>query len=252
MGSMGGSRTLKRSAAPPIWPVERKSFKWVVKPSPGPHPQDQSVPVLLILRDMLGLVENTHEAKVVLNQGKFIVNGKIIKRIDFPVGIMDVVKIPDLDKTFRLLPYKNGFLLHEIGEEESKFRILRIENKTILSKNLMQLNLSAGVNLAIKLTSPQDGKNVQYKTLDSLKVDVTGKQILDHIKLEIGKLVLVFKGKNSGAWGVLTEIVPAFKKRRSLVRITLSNNRVVETILDYVIVVGKDKPLISLPSMNGE
>lgn len=31
-------RHLKRIAAPKTWPIKRKEHKWIVRPTPGPHP----------------------------------------------------------------------------------------------------------------------------------------------------------------------------------------------------------------------
>ncbi|PSN96041.1 hypothetical protein B9Q09_02540 [Candidatus Marsarchaeota G2 archaeon ECH_B_SAG-C16] len=99
--------------------------------------------------------------------------------------------------------------------------------------------------MLLDLKDPQDAKNNVYGTLDSLKTDLRGKQILDHLKLDLGSYVLVISGKNSGSHGVLQEIVPAFKRRKSLVRIKASDGGIIETILDYVYVVGREEPIIT-------
>jgi len=48
----------KRIAAPRSWRIGRKTAYWTVKPRPGPHPGDRSMPLLLIIRDMLQLADN--------------------------------------------------------------------------------------------------------------------------------------------------------------------------------------------------
>ncbi|MDK2383271.1 MAG: 30S ribosomal protein S4e, partial [Candidatus Korarchaeota archaeon] len=50
MGKMGGSRHLKRLAAPGYWPIAKREKVWVVKPRPGPHPMDQGFPLLVVVR----------------------------------------------------------------------------------------------------------------------------------------------------------------------------------------------------------
>jgi small subunit ribosomal protein S4e len=245
MTKMGGNRTLKRYSAPAWWPIYRKESAWVIKPSPGPYSKDSSLPILLVLRDLLGVVRNYHEARIILNESKIIVNSKVIKRPDFPVGAMDVLSIPDMGANYRVLPYNGSFVIQEIQKDEL-FRVLRIENKTSVKGLKLQLNLSGGVNVLLNLKDPHDAKNIPYNTLDSLKMDLAGKQILDYLKLGIGSYVFVVKGKNSGGHGILEEIVPSFKRRRSLVRIRSPNGNIIETIMDYVITIGKEKPIITL------
>ena len=68
------SRHQKRVAAPKNWRVSRKSNKWVVNPRPGPHSKDSSIPLLLVVRDLLKLADNTREVKIILNKGISIFN----------------------------------------------------------------------------------------------------------------------------------------------------------------------------------
>ncbi|MHA1832356.1 MAG: 30S ribosomal protein S4e, partial [Candidatus Baldrarchaeia archaeon] len=52
MGKKGPKRHLKRLPAPRFWPIHKKEFKWTVRPSPGPHPMNRCLPLLLIVRDI--------------------------------------------------------------------------------------------------------------------------------------------------------------------------------------------------------
>ncbi len=58
---------LKRLPAPRSWTLSRKTDFWVAKPSPGPHPIEASVPLGLILRDMLKVCDTAREARHILN-----------------------------------------------------------------------------------------------------------------------------------------------------------------------------------------
>lgn len=238
---MGGTKTLKRTLAPPAWPIERKGKAWVIRGSPGPHSQGESVPTLLVLRDMLGIAHSAHEARLIVQSGKLRVNGRRVSRIDFPVGPLDVLELPD--KRYRLYPYRGSYAVREIPSGEAAFRLLRIESKTVLSGGKIQLNLKGGFNLLLRDAS------VNYSTLDTLKVDLQGTEILERIPLKASSYVLVVKGKNSGLHGTLSEVIPSLKKRRSLVRVSTRGGKTVETILDYVVAVGEDAPVIALPEV---
>ena len=63
------SRHQKRLTIPVSWPVARKTSVWVPKSSPGPHSSMNSMPLLMVIRDMLKLVDNAREAKRVLYEG---------------------------------------------------------------------------------------------------------------------------------------------------------------------------------------
>jgi small subunit ribosomal protein S4e len=241
MGSMGGTRTLKRTLAPPAWPIVRKDKAWVIKGSPGAHSQEESVPALLVLRDMLAIVHSAHEARLIVQSGKLRVNGYRVSSIGFPVGPLDVVELPD--RHYRLYPYRGSYTIREISADEATFRLLRIENKTVLAGGNVQLNLKGGFNLLLKDASQN------YSTLDTLKVDLGGHEILERIPLVASSYVLVVKGKNSGLHGILSEVVPSLKRRRSLVRVSTQGGKTVETILDYVIAVGGKAPVITLPEV---
>ena len=85
MGRKGAVKHQKRLAAPKLLSIPRKKHKWVIKTNSGPHPPDRSIPLLLVLRDMLGITESTRESKYVLTQNEVKVDGKIRKSLKFPV-----------------------------------------------------------------------------------------------------------------------------------------------------------------------
>src|SRR5437016_12735310 len=82
---------LKRLPAPRSWTIPRKTDFWVVKPSPGPHPIDTSVPLGLILRDMLKVCANAREARHILNGRGVLVDGRAVTESKFPGRLMEVI-----------------------------------------------------------------------------------------------------------------------------------------------------------------
>src|SRR4030067_3167586 len=103
----------------------------------------------------LGYAKTRKEAKTILSQGKIHVNGKIRKKDDFPVGLLDVISIPDAGKNYRILPSYKGLVLNEISNEESMFTLSRMEDKTILSKSDTQLHLHDGSSILLKVADPK-------------------------------------------------------------------------------------------------
>jgi small subunit ribosomal protein S4e len=189
---------LKRLTIPKTWPVSRKEKKFAVTPSPGPHPKYECIPLRIILRDILGYAENIRETRMILSQGKVLVDKRPMKDSRFPVGLMDVVEIPDTRHTFRMVVTGKGLNLDKISEEEASWKICKITGKTTLKKGIHQLNLHDGRNMLLKKDA--------YKPGDSLKISLPEQKILKHFKLEKGAHGFVTAGRNMGAWGRIKEI----------------------------------------------
>jgi len=249
LGKKGEPTGLKRKPAPRFWPIHRKENVWVVKPSPGPHSIEECLPLVIVLRDILGFAQTRKEAKTIVSQGKMFVDGKIRREDDFPVGLMDVISLSDIDKCFRVLPSEKGLILHSISKDEANFKLCRIENKTVVRNGHVQLNLHDGTNILVKVADPKNPQEDVYKTFDTLKINLPEKQILEHIKMKEKDFAIITGGKNIGKYGKIAEIEKAEgKKRRTALAVIEDNkgNRY-ETILNFVFAIGEAQPLISLP-----
>ncbi len=226
---------LKRYLAPKFWNIARKEYVFTIKPSPGPHPQDQCIPLLILLRDILHFAENTKEAKKILNTGNILVDKKVRKDPKFPVGLMDVVEIASIKKYFRIVPSPKGLKLEEIKQEESDKKVCKINNKTRLKKNMIQLNLHDGKNILLKA---DDAK--KYKVGDSLLIKLPEQKILQHIELKVGENAIITMGKNKGLGGVIKEI---YRRKTMLESSTITleaDGKQIKTLKDYVMVIPSD------------
>ena len=117
---------MKRLNAPRALNLHRKERKWTVRSSPGPHPLETSIPLGLIVRDYLGLVDTLHEAKKVISEGEFLVDGVKRKNHKFPCGLMDVVSIPKMKKDYRVLFNNKGKLtLVETASKDATWKIMQ-------------------------------------------------------------------------------------------------------------------------------
>ena len=72
MAKMGSRKHLKRYKAPKSWPIHPKEDTWTVKPAPGSHAIEDSLPLLVIIRDILGLADNSREAKRIMLSPKLL------------------------------------------------------------------------------------------------------------------------------------------------------------------------------------
>lgn len=247
MGKKGGSKHLKRLYAPSFWPIHRKEFKWSTKPKPGPHKNDSSFTLLLVLRELLGIAKTRREAHQILSKGHVKVDGVIRRETNFPVGLMDVIEIPEMVKAYRLLPTpKKRLTLHDINVEEQDFKICKIINKVNIKGADIQLNLHDGRNIVIRIADPKQPKEDVYKTRDVLKIKIPQSEILDHLTFQEGISALIENGKNMGRWGEIVNIEHRIASHPSIVTLKDLEGNEFKTIVDYVFPVGTDAPWISL------
>ena len=231
-------KKLKRLLAPEFWRLPKKLAKFVVSPRPGPHKKFECIPLLVIVRDILKLAETGKEAKKIIKRGEILIDGRPRRDHAYPAGLMDVIAIPKIKKYFRILVGKKGLVLQEIPKKESKVKICRIDNKTYVKGGKLQLNLHDGRNILVEKD--------EYKTGDSLLIELPSQKILKHVKFEKGALALLVKGENAGKIAKIKRIVKRRALRESSKIVCELEGKALEIRKDYVIVVGKEKPLIEI------
>lgn len=229
-------KKLKRLLSPKFWRIPKKEYKWVVSPKPGPHPKFYSIPLQIVVRDILKLADTAKEAITIIRRGEILVDGKPRKDYGYPVGLFDSISIPLAKKYYRVVPISNGLTLIEISAKESSKKICKIKNKTSI-KGKTQLNLSDGKNILVK--------DKKYKTGDSLLLEVPSLKVVDHISLASGNMGIVSKGKNAGKLGKIKEIIPGTIKEEPQI-VCEMDGRKQKILKDMFFVLGKDKPVIEV------
>ncbi len=230
---------IKRLAAPRIWTIPRKMYPFAPKPSPGPHAAENSIPLLIVLRDMLNLAKNKREAKKIAASRKVMIDGRVVTDIRFPVGFMDVVTIKDLDKNYRMVYDVNGNLrIVEIPKDHAEWKLVRIENKTVVKGGRIQLNLHDGRNILLEEN--------KYRTGDVLKIKLPSQEIVAHYPLQEGSVALITGGKHRGKVVHIKEYVVVRGSQDNVVRFEEG----FETTKGNVFVVGVGKPEITIPEVS--
>jgi len=62
---------IKRQIIPKSWPIKRKGTAFVVKPTLG---FSNSLPILIILRDLINVAQNRKEVKKIINMKSILIN----------------------------------------------------------------------------------------------------------------------------------------------------------------------------------
>src|SRR3989344_6341088 len=186
-----GKNHLKRLNAPKTWPISRKGSKWITKKNTGPHKLNESMPLNIIIRDLLIYAKTTKEVKNILSNKDILINKRVIKEKKFPVGTFDIIEIPKTKENFLFLLNKKGkFFLQKIDDKKAEVKHLKIIGKKVLKKNKLQINLYNGNNF---LTDKKE-----YNVGDTLLINLKDKKILKHLKLEKNADVYIIDGKYVG------------------------------------------------------
>ena len=227
---------MKRLAAPRSWPLRRKLNVWTTKQCPGSHSIEESVPAAFLLRDIIKICDTSREAKRIVANRDCLVDGKPIRSVKAPVGIMDVVAIPAMDLYYRVvLSDKGKITVVPITKDEASWKLVLIENKTKVAGGKIQINFHDGRNIILD-------KN-QYKTGDVLKLAVPDQKIEDVYELKAGATVLIFRGQHAGKTAVVSDYIITKDASANVVRFKDGS----ETVKANVFVIGGESPAIKLP-----
>lgn len=223
--------------APRTWPVKRKTTQFIVKPRSS-HKKELCMPVSVVMREMLKTLKTAREVKLVLQQGGVLVNKVKIKDPNFGVGLMDVLEVPDLKQSYRMLLNRQGKLtLHKIDDKEASLRLCKITGKKMLRTGKVQLAFSDGSSM---LSDKAD-----YKVGDTLVVSMPDSKVKEHLKFEKGALVYITAGRQSSLHGKLEEVRPFMGAQPDNIVLSDKGNKY-ETRKEYAMVIGKDRPVIAL------
>ena len=220
----------KRLSVPKSWPVERKTAVFTVKAGAGPHGKD-GVPLLVVLRDVLGYVDSKKEARYAINQGSVLVNGKSVSDERLPIGMFDILGFEEREEFYRVFPDEGGRLaLTPIDADAADSKLAKVENKTTVSGGKTQLNLHDGANLVVE---------DEYRAGDSVVVDNETNEIVAHFPFEEGELVTAVRGQHAGEIGRIGEIETTAGSGSNIVHVETDDGEF-ETVAEYVVVIDEN------------
>ena len=237
MGSIAGSKKLKRQMAPMFWGIKRKEKRFVITVRPGSHAKNNSIPSAVLLRDTLKKVKTLREAKSSIYGGKVKVDGIIQKSLHHSIGLMDVVELEGITDVYRLVPY-NGHLLEpiKINAAEKSKKLVKVKSKTTIKGGKTQIGFHDGRTIITDTNVNVD---------DTCLLQIPEQKILETIKFEKKSQVIITSGINAGHIGPINEIKQGtftLPKRISL----LIDDKAIEIPANITMMVGKEKPVIQI------
>lgn len=163
------------------------------------HNKNESIPLVIILRDILKIINTKKELKKILNEKQILINQKLIRDTNYPVNLFDILTIVREKKNYSvILSEFHKFEFKEISDEQALKRVYKILNKKILSQGKIQLNLMQGRSVI---------SDKPIKTNDSIILNLKNNNIEKIISLEKGSTGYAFKGKHTGISGKILDII---------------------------------------------
>ncbi len=224
---------LKRLACPKTWPIERKSITFISRPNPGAQSLDHGLPLVVVLRDIIGVARNLKEVKYLLHNKDCLVDGSVCHDARRFVGLMGVVSFPKTKEYYRILINdKNKLCVVKINEKEVNVKVSKITGKTSLKGGKTQINTLDGRSILVDDASA-------YKVSDSLVLEIPNQTIKTHLKFEVGATILLDAGRHVGSIATIESI------EGDVVMVKAKDN-VFRTKKKYAIVIGKKEPVIAM------
>jgi small subunit ribosomal protein S4e len=223
----------KRLSVPKSWPVERKEETYTTKADAGPH-GESGVPLLIVLRDVLGYVDSKKEARFALGQDSVLVNGTPVSDEARPIGMFDILTFREREEHYRVFPDEGGRLsLTPIDADSAGSKLGKIEGKRQVPGGDTQLTLHDGQTLLFV-----DG---EYATNDSIVVSNDGDEVVAHFTYEEGALVTAVQGAHAGRIGTVDEIqvTPGSSDNNVLIE-DFEGDDDFETVEEYVVVIDEN------------
>ena len=224
----------KRLSVPKSWPVERKTETFTVKAGAGPH-GESGVPLLIVLRDVLGYVDNRKEARFALSQDNVVINGTPVSDEERPVGMFDIVEFTEREEFYRVFPDEGGRLtLSPIEEDAAQSKLGKIVGKQHVTGGDVQLTLHDGQTLLVEDDS-------EYGVGDSLIVDNDDGEIVAHFVYEEGALATAVAGKHAGQIGQIDEIqITQSSSQNNVLLESYHGDERFETVEEYIVIIDEN------------
>ncbi len=179
---------LKRTEISRKVPITRKGTKYVARANGY---LDNSVPVVIAVRDMLQLAKTTKEVTYMVRNKLVKLNGREVKDVKEPVKLFNVL---EADKKYRLTFLPTGRFTFE--EYKGSSRMCKAINKKIVKGGKVQVNFHDGTNVIT---------DKKIKVGDTAELDFSNKVIAVH-PIEKGKKAFVITGKSVGKEGKIEEL----------------------------------------------
>jgi small subunit ribosomal protein S4e len=225
MARKGNSRHMNRFAASKYMRIDRKVSTYVTKQNPGRHTLENSIALVTLLKEKMGVAADSREAGILIKNGNVLINGKQVRDKRYPVGFGDMITLKPTGASYRIDVAKKGAI--RVDDKPTTDRYVKVIGKYLGKKNKVMLRLYDG--------SVLEGKN-EVKVNDS--VAVKDNAVKSIVKFSSGARCYVIKGTHASESGTIKGINTGTATRASTVEVD-SGKGTFLTLVDNVMVIGE-------------
>lgn len=171
-------------------PIKRKGSKYLAR---AISDNDNSVPVIIALRDMLKLAKTSAEVKSMIHRKLIKLNGSLVSESNASIKLFNIL---EADKSYVLSLSTTGKFFFE-ETKDNKIRLCKITGKTLVKDGKVQYHLHDGSNVISK---------DKLAIGDSVYLDMSGK-IVKHKSLDKGSQAFIISGKYTGMSGKVDSLL---------------------------------------------
>lgn len=228
MANKGKSRHIKRLNAPTYFAVHKKEHVYAIKPNPGRHTLEKSVPLGMIVRRM-EIAANASEARSVLKNGGVKVNGKVVQAVKYPLGLGDTLELVASKEYYRIgIDRLAKVSVERIEKPDYDSKLYKVTGKYKTKGNRLMLRLHDGTVIAGK---------ADVKVNDSVVLDAKG-GVSKVMALNKGAACEVIDGVHIGAEGKIASISAGTMHKQAYVTIEPKKGEGFETLVGNIMVTG--------------
>jgi len=199
---------IKRKTIEKFWPVPRTGTKYMAVPS---HEKSNSISLIMVMRDLLGIVKTKKELKKILNEKQIMINNRIVRELNYPLMLYDSLSLPSIKKHYKIIMKGKRFGVEETTEEKAGHKAFKVVGKKLLKDNVLQINLTCGKNINSK---------DKFETGEFVILNNKDNKIVKKIILEKGVSVVIIAGKHVGKEGTVKEISQQGEDRIAIIKTT--------------------------------
>ncbi len=227
----------KRQMVPSTVMIPRKTYFWSVTPQTGKHNKESAIALLTVLRDYAKLGDKEREITRILSAGEVKIDGRVVKERRTAVGFMDIISIPAIKKSYRVMyDTKGRLVIREEIEKNSDLKPMKVMKKVITKGGKIQLSFHDGQNIITNDASIKPG--------DVLIVKVPEKEIKEVIKMQAGNKVFLTGGSHVGTVATVKKIEIKESSHANLIHFQEDFS----TITDYAFPVSGPRYAFDIPS----
>lgn len=242
----GPKKHFKRVRAPKSWLMDKMGGVFTVRPSAGPHRLRESIPLQVVLRDKLHFARTGREVDVILHQkeGLVHVDKKVRRNPKYPVGFMDVIDLPKVGASYRVLyDVKGRFVFVKVKKQEAQIKLCKVQKKQIGANGVTYLVTHDGRTLRFA------DKDIQLN--DTVKYNLESNEVVERYPMAVNNLAFVMNGTNRGRIGIINHI-SHFAGNYDLVTLKDAKGHLFTTRINFVFVIGNgNNSAITLPKESG-